>query len=75
MLRTFCTLVVLAAFLASPAQEYDAWFYPGTLRIDYFRSGNAKEHRVTLDKLILEGEWAGPRDGLITPFSYGEYRV
>jgi hypothetical protein len=75
MLRTFCTLVVLAAFLTSPAQDYDAWFDPGTLRIDYFRSGNASEHRVTFDKLIQEGQWAGSRTGLVTPFNFGEYKI
>ncbi|MDT8284607.1 MAG: peptidase M64 N-terminal domain-containing protein, partial [Thermovirgaceae bacterium] len=56
------------------AQEYDSWFSPATMRIDYFRSGDAGSMSLSLDKYKKEGEWAGSRTTLIDPFKYGEYR-
>ena len=39
-----------------------------TLRIATYHSGNANEEIVTLDRVVLQGSWAGSRKHLTDPF-------
>jgi len=61
----FCSLSVTAAF--------DEWFYPRTLRIDYYRSGDRNSESITIDELISERFWGGSKVNLIDTLQKGEY--
>ena len=50
-------------------------FLPRALRVDYFHVGDAREERIVLEGLRLQGPWAGPREGLQDPLDLGRYRV
>ena len=73
--------VILAGFVsctysASQAQtvEFDKYFELKTLRFDFYIGGNAEVQHVFADRFRQEPYWAGPRNGLISPFDYGEYK-
>ncbi len=77
---------VLAAFLAAAllgllplaanaADPFAANFTDATLRIDLDHTGNADEEIVALDRLQLEGPWAGPRLRLVDTLDLGRYRA
>ncbi len=62
-----------AARAVSPS--FDAFFVDETLRVDYYHIGNAKEERVTLDRVLVQGRWAGSTKRLIDPFDIGRIAV
>lgn len=70
---------LVIAFLLFPlisfTQNFTDYFNPQTLRVDYFRGGDALTQHLSLDKLIREGEWAGSQTHLTDDFRYGEYRI
>ena len=55
--------------------EFDDYFFPNTLRIDYYIAGDYKSESVYLNQVKQEPYWGGPRKHLIDPFNYGTYRV
>ncbi|MBE9466851.1 MAG: peptidase [Bacteroidetes bacterium] len=55
--------------------NFDDYFISKSLRIDYLLSGDAKEETVSLNKLIQEPFWGGPKKNLIDKFNYGTYRI
>lgn len=46
------------------AQNFDTYFTDNTLRVDYIFSGNAKEQRISVDKLNLMPKWYGKKKRL-----------
>jgi hypothetical protein len=44
-----------------------------TLRLDYVHSGSATEETFALDRLVLEGPWAGPLDRWVDETNLGKY--
>ena len=76
-------LLVLAACSASPAlstskaparDAFDERFTGRTMRYDYFHSGTATEEHVGLDRIRVEGPWAGSRTRLVGDLDLGVYR-
>src|SRR5512136_1146919 len=57
------------------ASGFDRWFLDQTLRIDYYHVGDAKDETIALDRLQVQGAWAGVRKRLTEPFAYGRYRL
>jgi hypothetical protein len=55
--------------------EFDDYFFPNTLRIDYYIAGDDKSESVYLNQVRQEPYWGGPRKHLIDPFNYGTYRI
>lgn len=55
--------------------EFDDYFYPNTLRVDYLIAGDNRSESVYLDQVKQEPFWSGPRKRLIDPFNSGSYRV
>jgi hypothetical protein len=55
--------------------EFDDYFFPNTLRVDYDIAGDYKTESVYLDQVRQEPYYSGPRKRLIDPFGYGSYRV
>ncbi len=75
-----CALLLSAA-LAVPASAapaapaFDRYFVDQTMRVDYVHVGNAQAEEVTLDRVWVQGTWAGPLDNLVDPFDLGRYSV
>jgi hypothetical protein len=73
-IRSTCFLsTALLALAAGPAaaSSFALYFDNATLRVDYFRSGDAGHEVVTLDRLYRQGPWAGPRAQLVDEFPHG----
>ncbi|HEX9975466.1 MAG TPA: peptidase M64 N-terminal domain-containing protein, partial [bacterium] len=71
-------ILALLLPLSSMSQEgvgFDRYFTNQTLRIDYYRTGNAVEEFFSLDQIYLQGTWAGNPDQCIQPFDLGLYGV
>ncbi|MBM4059704.1 MAG: peptidase M64 [Planctomycetes bacterium] len=50
-------------------------FADATLRLDFTFTVDQKTEIVSLDRLRVQGPWAGPRTGLHQPFDYGRYAI
>jgi hypothetical protein len=59
---------------AAPA-KFDEDFAPRTMRVDYYHSGTATEEHVALDRVVVDGAWAGSRTQLVDPVNYGLYQL
>ena len=46
---------------------------PRTMRVDYFHTGSSAEERFSLDAVVLEGPWPGPKDRAIDDTNLGKY--
>ncbi len=55
--------------------NYTDYFTQGTLRFDYNRCGTFDTEEVFFEQMIEEGKWSGPKNSLIDPFQWGEYKV
>ena len=53
--------------------NYDQYFTGGTMRLDYFHTGNAKEEHFAVDQALMDGEWPGSRNQLIDKLELGLY--
>ncbi|MCK5820247.1 MAG: peptidase M64 [Bacteroidales bacterium] len=76
-MKKLIVFALLFSFIGVQAQEinYSDHFTPQTLRIDYNRCGMADSEEVFFEQMRKEGKWSGPRQNLIDPFQWGEYRV
>ncbi len=52
---------------------FDRWFRDETLRVDVFHVGNASDEMFTLDRLLVQGAWAGSRLHLDDGAALGNY--
>jgi hypothetical protein len=55
-------------------KNFDDYFYPKTLRIDFELGGNASTTMVFFKEMKEEPFWGGPRRNLTDPFAYGNFR-
>jgi hypothetical protein len=73
MKQFFTILLVCIVLQAFP--QFDNYFLPKTLRLDYFHSGNATEEIYSFDELIEEPYWGGSLVNMIDTFGFGQYFV
>jgi len=66
----FMLFVVQAAF----SQSFDKYFTDGSLRFDYYRTGNDKTEIMSNDEIYKEPYWGGSHINLIDTFDYGNYK-
>lgn len=66
-------LITLLSLTLVVKAEYNDWFYPKTLRIDYYHSGDSQSESYSIDELLSEPSWGGSRVNLIDTFQMGEY--
>jgi hypothetical protein len=60
---------------AIPQQgEFDDYFFPNTLRVDYFIAGDSKTETAFLNEVKTEPNYGGPHIHLVDPFNSGTYR-
>lgn len=73
----FCWLALAAQFVFPGGEtvRFEDHFADRTLRVDYFQTGNAEEMTISLDRLRLEGPWAGNPNALIDDLNFGNYYV
>ncbi len=55
--------------------NFDDYFLPKTLRMDFYHTGNKSTETISFDRLIEGGEWSGSHKNLIDPFNYGNYML
>ncbi len=67
------TLFMCAVLQAFP--QFDAFFLPKTLRMDYYHTGDATTETFSFDELLEEPFWGGSPKNLIDTFNYGQYYV
>ncbi len=73
MSRLFFALGFLPA-LAAGETGFDTLFFDRTVRVDLYHVGHATEEVFTVDRLVLEGPWAGARGrGLVDSRPLGRY--
>lgn len=78
MKKIFLFSIIAAITLAEVfAQQikFENYFENKTLRIDYYRTGDAKSDITTLDKIWKYGEWSGSLSNLFSPFKMGRNRM
>ncbi|HEX2395901.1 MAG TPA: M64 family metallopeptidase, partial [Bacteroidales bacterium] len=72
----FTTFCLISSFLnAENDFPFGLYFNDQTLRIDYFHTGDAKSEEITLDKIYVEGIWAGNPDNCLRAPELGMYKV
>jgi len=62
-----------AAASSSPTYRFEQLFTGATLRIDLHHAGSRSEESFTLDRLLEEGPWAGPRAVRKDETGFGAY--
>lgn len=68
-------LILLSTpFLACSQVDYNKFFTGSSLRFDFFLGGNNSKTEIYEAQTKKEQFWAGSKNGLISPFSYGSYR-
>jgi hypothetical protein len=65
----------IAAAADQPAAAFESRFEDATLRVDFYQVGAAASELVSLDRLIRQGPWAGPRTGLVDDTHLGRYSI
>ena len=66
-------LILLVSCQDEPESLFDQSFTEGTLRIDYFHTGDADTESVELDEMYNYDHWAGSKTNLIDQLDYGSY--
>lgn len=67
--------LLLVCVATSVFAQFETWFYPKTMRMDYFRCGDAGKEEIYLDEIIEEPYWGGSRVALVDENNYGNYFV
>ncbi len=57
------------------AGDFALHFEDRALRLDLYLVGDSRQEIITLDRLVLEGEWAGPIDRPSASATQGRYRL
>ncbi len=69
-------IIILLSFSRfSLLANFETYFYPKTLRVDYYHSGNQFQELYSIDELIEEPFWGGSQTNLIDKFDFGKYKV
>ncbi len=60
---------------AATGPDFDRFFFPKTLRVDYFHSGTKESEVFSLDQLVEQPVWAGSRTNLVDTLNLGKYLI
>jgi hypothetical protein len=71
-IKTRLFLIIFTGTLA--ASNFDIYFMPKTMRLDYTHTGNHSTEMYAFDEVYQEPVWAGPKDRLIDESNLGQYR-
>ncbi|MBM3779693.1 MAG: peptidase M64 [Acidimicrobiia bacterium] len=59
----------------SSAPEFDRWFTPATMRLDYVHVGGLGAEQLAVSQVVGDGPWPGSRTRLVDDTDLGTYRV
>ncbi|MBP1647294.1 MAG: IgA Peptidase superfamily [Bacteroidetes bacterium] len=54
---------------------YEKMFTGKTMRVDYYHTGTRGEETLSLDQVVVEGDWPGSRRNLVDTLNLGEYMM
>ena len=66
-------LLILSSCQEQKITLFDRYFNAGSMRIDYFHTGDAKSELVEIDEIYSYDGWAGSLINLIDELNYGAY--
>ena len=75
---SFIKILFLLFCVSLSAQQFESfnrYFSDSTMRIDYFHFGSAENESFSIDKILIQGIWAGSRTNLIDEFNNGSYYI
>ncbi len=75
MKKTTTLLLLLMAISSSAFAQFDKYFMPKTLRLDYYHCGDASSEHIFFKELIEEPYWAGNPDRCIDDKELGNQRL
>jgi hypothetical protein len=76
MTRLLCVLLVVLAIPGHIfAGDFASFFADSTLRVDYYHTGTKGVESFSLDRLTIEGAWAGSLVNLVDTLNLGEFAV
>ncbi len=67
-------LIILVQISLQAQIKFDDYFTDGSLRLDYFHTGNDTLEIYSIDELYAEPFWGGNKNNLIDVFDYGKYK-
>lgn len=67
-------ILIIIPFFSHAQIEYNSYFKNNSLRFDFLLGGNSKDVVVYPQEIKKEPFWAGSKNNLTDPFSYGSYR-
>lgn len=73
MKKTIFTLLLMVFLCQSAIAQFDKFFYPKTMRYDYYHAGDSKTELFFFSKLVEEPYWAGSKTQLIDKLEYGNH--
>jgi len=74
-MKKILLILLFVPLIAGGQISYSDYFTNNTLRFDYNRCGTADTEEIFFEQMKKEGKWSGPRNTLIDPFPWGEYRL
>ena len=66
-------LFVLVSCESQTGVKFNKYFTEGTLRIDYFHTGDAKTETIEIDQVYRYEGWAGSKINMLDTIDYGAY--
>jgi len=69
----YLIVLILLCFSLHVTAQFNNYFIPKTLRIDYFHSGDKDSEFYSFDEALIEPYWGGSQTNLIDTFEYGKY--
>ncbi|MFN3873726.1 MAG: M64 family metallopeptidase [Ignavibacterium sp.] len=71
---TITLLLFLLQIILTAQVNFDDYFTEGSLRLDYYHTGNDTLEIYSIDELYAEPFWGGSKKNLLDVFDYGKYK-
>ena len=75
MIFTWLLLFFIVTTAAQAQIKFDDYFLDQSMRIDYYHMADKTTEFISLDKIYLQGKWAGNPNSLTEPFDNGYYYI
>jgi IgA Peptidase M64/Peptidase M64 N-terminus len=72
-MSVFTLAAALSLAAADEPVQFDRFFAPRTMRVDYLHTGGSEPERLTLDRVSDDGGWAGSRTILVDDTNLGDF--
>ncbi len=75
MKKVLLIFLLIIAKEASAQINFETYFLPKTLRLDYTTAGNSDTSEIFFEQLKEEPYWGGSKRNLVDIFNYGDYNL